>query len=82
MRTFSLKDGRLIDHPGDESSHPGRTIHPEPLRMAEPGWVQHNYAQGEFVQRRDDVIEQEELDAAREWLRHVEAGRIGTKHRA
>lgn len=66
MRTFSLKDGRLIHRPENESSHPGRTIHPEPLRLAEPGWVQRNFAQGEFVQRREDVIEQEELDAARE----------------
>jgi hypothetical protein len=38
--------------------------HPQPL--AEPG-----------EQRREDFMEQEELDAAREWLRHVEAGRIG-----
>ena len=77
IRTFSLKDGRLIDRPENESSHPGRTTYPEPLRMAEGGWVQRNYAQAEFVQRREDVIEQEEHDAAREWLRHVEAGRIG-----
>ena len=28
-------------------------------------------------QRREGDVEQEELDAAREWLRHVEAGRIG-----
>jgi hypothetical protein len=28
-------------------------------------------------QRPEGVIEQEQLDAAREWLRHVEAGRIG-----
>ena len=28
-------------------------------------------------QRREGDVEEEELDAAREWLRHVEAGRIG-----
>lgn len=30
-------------------------------------------------QRPEGVVEQEELDAAREWLRHVEAGRIGSR---
>ena len=29
--------------------------------------------------RREDDIEDEELAAARAWLAHVEAGRIGTK---
>lgn len=29
-------------------------------------------------QRPEYCREQEELDAAREWLRHVEAGRIGS----
>jgi len=38
--------------------------HPQPL--ASPG-----------EQRREGVVEDEEHDAAREWLRHVEAGRIG-----
>jgi hypothetical protein len=41
------------------------------------GWVQRNWHQGEFEQRREGVVEDEEYDAAREWLRHVEAGRIG-----
>jgi hypothetical protein len=31
----------------------------------------------EIEQRREGDVEGEELDAAREWLRHVEAGRIG-----
>lgn len=31
----------------------------------------------EQEQRREGDVEREELDAAREWLRHVEAGRIG-----
>ena len=30
-------------------------------------------------QRPESIIEQEQLDAAREWLRHVEAGRIKTQ---
>ena len=29
------------------------------------------------LQRRDCDIEEEDLEHAREWLRHVEAGRIG-----
>ena len=29
----------------------------------------------------EDVREQEEVDAAREWLRHVEAGRIADRQR-
>ena len=37
--------------------------HPQPL--TEPG-----------EQRREGDVEKEERDAAREWLRHVEAGRI------
>ena len=31
----------------------------------------------EEEQRREGDVEREELDAAREWLQHVEAGRIG-----
>jgi hypothetical protein len=38
--------------------------HPQPLATA-----------GE--QRREGDVEREELDAARAWLQHVEAGRIG-----
>jgi len=41
-----------------------RDPHPQPL--AQPG-----------EQRREEEIEDEELRAARDWLRHVEAGRIG-----
>ena len=31
----------------------------------------------ELEQRREGDVEQEEVEAARAWLRHVEAGRIG-----
>jgi hypothetical protein len=76
MRQFNLKGEWLVAHPENESDVPGRRIHPEPMRMAEPAWVQRNWS-GESVQRREDHATDEELDAAREWLRHVEAGRIG-----
>jgi len=77
MRSFNLKDGTVVPHPANEDrTSPGRTIHPEPMRMAEEGWVQRNWT-GESVQRREDHVTDEERDAAREWLRHVEAGRIG-----
>jgi hypothetical protein len=46
--------------------------------MAEPGWAQANYAARESAVRREGDVEREELDAAREWLRHLEAG--GLKH--
>jgi len=75
VRQFDLKHGWLVPNPGNESADPGRTIYPEPMRMAEDGWV-HN-TPSESVQRREDHVTDEELDAAREWLRHVEAGRIG-----
>ena len=45
-----------------------RDPHPQPL--AQPG-----------EQRREDDIEDEELRAARDWLRHVEAGRRSFLHR-
>ena len=32
----------------------------------------------EAEQRREGDVEQEERDAAREWLRHLDAGRIGS----
>jgi len=75
-----------------EAMLPGRTIHPEGEalrradRRAQPvrgtgehddGWVQRNWNESEFEQRREGVVEDKEYDAAREWLRHVEAGRIG-----
>ena len=76
MRQFDLKHGWLVPNPGNESADPGRTIYPEPMRMAEHGWAQRS-STGESVQRREDHVTDEERDAAREWLRHVEAGRIG-----
>lgn len=80
MRQFNLKHGFLVPHPDDDDrSNPGRTIYPEPMRMAEPGWKHRNYEAGEYVARREDEVTDDELWAAREWLRHVEAGRIGGK---
>ena len=77
MRRFNLKGEWLMPHASDESDQPGRTIYPEPMRMAEQGWVQPSWAGGEEVVRREGDVEDEQLDAAREWLAHVEAGRIG-----
>lgn len=61
------------------------TVQGQPLRMSpfdlaqdgKPGWVQRNSSQSEFVQRRECDVEDDQLRAAREWLAHVEAGRIG-----
>ena len=90
MRQFDLKHGWLVPNPGNESADPGRTIYPEAMRMAEDGWDRRaqpvrgtgehgdERARSESVQRREDHVTDEELDAAREWLRHVEAGRIGS----
>ena len=75
IRSFSLKDGTVVPNPENESENPGRTIYPEPMRMAEQGWFRNRHA--ESVQRREDHLTDEEQWAAREWLRHVEAGRIG-----
>ncbi|HXS50842.1 MAG TPA: hypothetical protein VN713_12065 [Sphingomicrobium sp.] len=75
MRRFNLKGEWLVPHPPNESDAPGRTITPEPTRMAEQGWFRNRHA--ESVQRREDHLTDEEQWAAREWLRHVEAGRIG-----
>lgn len=41
-------------------------MNPYPQPIASPG-----------EQRREEDVEQEEIDAALAWLRHVEAGRIG-----
>jgi hypothetical protein len=38
MRQFNLKHGWLVEHPNNRDDAPGRTIHPEPLRLAEPNW--------------------------------------------
>src|SRR6185437_9314151 len=74
MRRFNLKGEWLVPHPPNESAAPGRTITPEPMRMAEPGRVYR--PTGESVQLREDQVTDEEMEAAREWLRHVEDGRI------
>ena len=94
MRQFNLKQGWLVPDPVDAECAPGRTIHPEELRMAEPGWarqrgngraqtvrgtVEHNH--GETVMRPEGEVEDDELRSAREWLWHVQAGRIGPEHR-
>ena len=73
-----MKQEFVVHRDDAEQLLPGRTIHPEgeALRRAEPGWVERNWHQSEFEQRREGVVEDEEYDAAREWLRHVEAGRI------
>jgi len=77
MRQFDLKQGWLIEHPNNREDAPGRTIHPEPMRLAEPGWRGPNHGSGEHVASRECDIEDEQHRAAREWLWHVENGRIG-----
>lgn len=77
MRQFNLKGEWLVPHPPNESAAPGRTIYPEGLRMAEPGWKGPNYAPAERVVEREDDVTEEQMRAAREWMAHVEAGRIG-----
>ncbi|MEO7602227.1 MAG: hypothetical protein ABIS39_03040 [Sphingomicrobium sp.] len=47
-------------------SKPTREAFPHPQPLATPG-----------LQRRTEDAEQDEIGAARAWLRHVEAGRIG-----
>ena len=40
MRSFNLKHGTAVPHPANEDrTNPGRTMDPEPMRMAEPGWI-------------------------------------------
>ena len=79
MRQFNLKGEWLIPHAPNESNDPGRTIHPEGLRMAEGGFKGPNTAPGERVVQNESNVEDDQHRAAREWLRHVEAGRIGPK---
>jgi hypothetical protein len=67
MRQFNLKGEWLAPHAANESDDPGRTIYPEGLRMAEPGWVQQNWAQGESVVRREVV----DVLAGRKHLHHA-----------
>ena len=50
--------------PAAQPRRPSSDPHPQPLAL--PG-----------EQRPETCRERDELDAAREWLRHVEAGRIG-----
>ena len=71
-------------HPQREDDQPGRRIipHSTMLQHAEPGWAQRNWTRTEFVQRPEGVLTQRECDAQRDWLRHVEAGRIGEGVRA
>jgi hypothetical protein len=77
MRQFNLKHGWLVEHPNNRDDAPGRTIHPEPMRLAEPNWRGPNHAPGEREVRRECDAEDEELQAAREWLWHLENGRLG-----
>lgn len=77
MRQFNLKGEWLVPDAGDESDAPGRKIYPEPMRMAEPGWKGANFAVGERVVEREGDVTDDQMRAAREWLAHVEAGRIG-----
>jgi hypothetical protein len=72
------KDVRLAPNPYNESSHPGRVITPwsEYLRSGEPGWTGPNYKQRERVVPREDYVDEQRV-AAREWLGHVQAERIG-----
>jgi hypothetical protein len=55
----------------------GRTIYPEAMRMAETGWARQAWDGGETVMRREGEVSDEEHAAAREWLWHLDAGRIG-----
>jgi len=89
MRVLNLKHGWLVPHYADAESAAGRTIYPEPLRMAEPGWAREvcwngraqtvrgpvEHGDGETVMRPEGEVENDELRAAREWLWHVENGR-------
>jgi hypothetical protein len=52
MRIMSLKHGWLVPHASEAESAPGRTIYPEPMRMAEPGWAREAWQGGETVMRR------------------------------
>jgi hypothetical protein len=76
MRQFNLKHGWLVPDPVEAECAPGRTIYPEPMRMAEPGWARQPWQGGEMVVRPEGEIEDEEHTAAREWLWHLENGRI------
>lgn len=66
MRKINLKGEWLMPHAANESDHPGRTIYPEPMRMAEPGWKGANHAASETVVRREGDVTDEAERAARE----------------
>jgi hypothetical protein len=92
MRVLSPKHGCVVPDPAEAESalggaglkaptnevrrnaRGGRTIYPEAVGMAEPGWA---WQRGETVMRREEEVSDEEHAAAREWLWHLEAGRIG-----
>jgi hypothetical protein len=76
MRQFDLKHGYLVPDPVEAESAPGRTIYPEPMRMAEPGWARQSWQGEEVMMRPEGEVEDEELHAAKEWLWHLENGRI------
>ena len=89
MRQFNVKHGYLVPDPVEAESAPGRTIYPEPMRMAEPGWARQRgngraqtvrgtveHGHGETVMRPEGEVSDEEHAAAREWPWHVEAGRL------
>ena len=63
----------LVSNGYNDDSNPGRTITPEPMRLAEPGWAQPVWGGGEAVQRRERDVEDEELEHARAWLAHLQA---------
>ena len=77
MRQFNLKQGWLAPNPYNDDPAPGRTVYPEPMRLSEPDWARQEWEQGERIVGREGDVEKGERDAAQEWLRHVEAGRIG-----
>ena len=76
MRQFNLKGEWLAGHPHNRCADPGRTIHPEPMRLAEP-WRPANHAPGEQLVSRESDVDEEQHRAAREWLWRLENGRIG-----
>ena len=59
--------GRKKDGPTTDGPRPHGQDGPYPQPLNQPG-----------EQRHEGDVEKEEYDAAREWLRHVEAGRIGS----
>lgn len=86
MRQFNLKHGTLVPDPVEAECAPGRTIYPgiaddrlgQPMRIAESGWARQKWEGGETVTRPEGEVTDEEIRAAKEWLWHVEAGRIGS----